>query len=173
MSLPLRFQLITLGPCSFNFPRDALFPGWVTVRGKFFMVNGANLACACSRSPMGFSPHCHVGDGCVDVILVRHTSLLNNIRMLLRLSSKEKNVYDLPFVEVYRAREFTFRAMPTLHMHSENEINSRRYNSSLSVWNCDGEVIDTSNVKIRVHCQLLNVFTRRCQEPVHERTCVC
>lgn len=56
------------------------------------MVSGANLACACSRSPMGFSPHCHVGDGCVDIILVRHTSLFNNIRILLRLSSKKKNV---------------------------------------------------------------------------------
>ncbi|XP_076634236.1 ceramide kinase isoform X2 [Colletes latitarsis] len=146
---------------------------WMTVRGKFFMVNGANLACACSRSPMGFSPHCHVGDGCVDVILVRHTSLLNNIRMLLRLTSKQKTLYDLPFVEVYRAREFTFRAMPTVHMQSENEINTRYLNSSLSVWNCDGEVIDNSNVKIRVHCQLVNVFTRRAQESVSEQTCFC
>lgn len=66
--------------------------GWMTVRGKFFMVNGANLACGCARSPMGFSPHCHIGDGCVDVILVRHTSLFNNIRMLLRLSSKQKTL---------------------------------------------------------------------------------
>nr|XP_031847729.1 ceramide kinase isoform X3 [Nomia melanderi] len=146
---------------------------WVTVRGKFFMVNGANLACACSRSPMGFSPHCHVGDGCVDVILVRHTSLFNNIRMLLRLSSKQKTLYDLPFVEVYRAREFTFRAMPTMHMQSESQLNSSYMKSSLSVWNCDGEVINNSNVKIRVHCQLVNVFTRRSQEPVHERTCFC
>ena len=182
------------------------------------MVNGANLSCGCSRSPMGFSPHCHVGDGCVDVILVRHTSFFNNIRMLLRLSSKQKTLvletisqlllriddsyrwneleslnfpsfespnfgeflrderkvkcriprirqqrgwlslidsiclfsqYDLPFVEVYRAREFTFRALPTLHMQSNNEISSRYLKSSLSVWNCDGEVIDSSNVKIR------------------------
>lgn len=56
------------------------------------MVNGANVSCACSRSPMGFSPHCHIGDGCVDVILVRHTSLINNIRLLLRLSSKRKTL---------------------------------------------------------------------------------
>lgn len=69
-----------------------IISGWMTVRGKFFMVNGANLACGCARSPMGFSPHCHIGDGCVDVILVRHTSLFNNIRMLLRLSSKQKTL---------------------------------------------------------------------------------
>lgn len=63
------------------------------------MVNGANLACACSRSPMGFSPHCHLGDGCVDVILVRHTSLFNNIRMLLRLTSKQKTLVPGNFVD--------------------------------------------------------------------------
>ncbi|XP_067216268.1 ceramide kinase isoform X3 [Linepithema humile] len=148
----------------------AIRAGWKTVRGKFFMVNGANVSCACSRSPMGFSPHCHIGDGCVDVILIRHTSLINNVRLLLRLSSKNKTLYDLPFVEVYRAREFTFRALPTLH---ESELtNVVRSGSQLSVWNCDGEVIENTNVKIRVHCQLLKVYTRRAQEPVRERTCL-
>ncbi|XP_066583603.1 ceramide kinase isoform X1 [Prorops nasuta] len=146
---------------------------WLTVRGKFFMVNGANVSCACARSPMGFSPHCHIGDGCVDIILVRHTSLINNIRMLLRLASKQKTLYDLPFVEVYRAREFTFRALPTLHMQTDSEFNAHRFGSDLSVWNCDGEVINNSNVKIRVHCQLLNVYTRRTQEPFDETTCFC
>lgn len=144
---------------------------WLTVRGKFFMVNGANLSCACSRSPMGFSPHCHVGDGCVDVIIIRHTSLINNIRMILRLSSKVKNLYDLPFVEVYRAREFTFKAMPSSH-YSENG-NSISLNSGLSVWNCDGEVIQVPNVKIRVHCQLLKVYTRRSSETIDEPSCFC
>lgn len=77
------------------------FIGWLTVQGKFFMVNGANVSCACSRSPMGFSPHCHIGDGCVDVILVRHTSFINNIRMLLRLSSKQKTLVSLSFINLY------------------------------------------------------------------------
>ncbi|XP_034941938.1 ceramide kinase [Chelonus insularis] len=139
---------------------------WLTVRGKFFMVNGANVSCACSRSPQGFSPHCHIGDGCIDVILVRHTSLFNNIRMLLRLSSKNKTLYDLPFVEVYRAREFTFRAYPNLS--SNDNIIGENLNSQLSVWNCDGEVLQYVNVKIKVHCQLLKVFTRRMQEPSEE-----
>ncbi|XP_012278630.1 ceramide kinase [Orussus abietinus] len=143
------------------------------VRGKFFMVNGANVSCACSRSPLGFSPHCHIGDGCVDVILVRHTSFINNLRMLLRLSSKNKTLYDLPFVEVYRAREFTFRALPTLHLQSENEITASHLLSGLSVWNCDGEVIQDPNVKIRVHCQLLKVYTRRVQENPDEPSCFC
>ena len=61
------------------------------------MVNGANISCACDKSPMGFSPHCHIGDGCVDIILVRHTSIFNNIRMLLRITSKDKNLVIIIF----------------------------------------------------------------------------
>ncbi|XP_063993860.1 ceramide kinase [Diachasmimorpha longicaudata] len=143
----------------------------LTVRGKFFMVNGANVSCACSKCPQGFSPHCHIGDGCLDIILVRHTSLINNIRMLWRLSSKKKNVYDLPFVEVYRAREFTFHAFPQLS--SVDTMSNSHNKSTVSVWNCDGEVLEYVDVKIRVHCQLLKVFTRRMQEPVKESKWLC
>lgn len=57
--------------------------------------------------------------------------------------------YDLPFVEVYRARQFTFRALPTMHLQSASEVDVARRGSQLSVWNCDGEVIDSTNVKIR------------------------
>jgi len=56
------------------------------------MVNGANVSCACTRSPNGISPYCHLGDGCVDVLIIKHTNMLNNLRLLLRLSSKVKNV---------------------------------------------------------------------------------
>ncbi|XP_014238859.1 ceramide kinase [Trichogramma pretiosum] len=153
---------------------------WLTVRGKFFMVNGANVSCACSKSPMGFSPHCHIGDGCVDVILVRHTSLLNNIRMLWRLSSKDKTLYDLPFVEVYRAREFVFRASDSLNLESTASTDcivgteSSVARTAVSVWNCDGEVIDAPSVKIKVHCQLLKVLSRRMQvPPTDSPSCFC
>ncbi|KAF7990695.1 hypothetical protein HCN44_000500 [Aphidius gifuensis] len=153
-----------------NANRDIAIARPVKVSGKFFMVNGANISCACSKCPQGFSPHCHIGDGCVDVILVRHTSLFNNIKMLLRLNSKNKNLYDLPFVEVYRAREFSFRATP--ESSSNDEINNSSIGSKMSVWNCDGEVFKNVNVRIRVHCQLLKVFTRRLHEPlVNIKTC--
>ncbi|XP_014212641.1 ceramide kinase [Copidosoma floridanum] len=145
---------------------------YLKVKGKFFMINGANISCACSKSPMGFSPHCHIGDGCVDVILVRHTSLLNNVRMMLRLASKDKTLYDLPFVEVYRAKEFTFRAANPTDMHSSQP--SGLGGSASSVWNCDGEVINASSVTIRVHRQLLRVFSRRMHPAAPKGTsCFC
>lgn len=73
--------------------------------------------------------------------------------------------YDLPFVEVYRAKEFTFRASELKSQQqqqpkeSESDIEtnpnpnpgikSQLSSSALSVWNCDGEVIDATSVKIR------------------------
>lgn len=59
-----------------------------TINGKFFMVNGANISCACPRSPNGFSKYCHLCDGYIDLILVRHTTFLNNLRLLLAMSSR-------------------------------------------------------------------------------------
>jgi len=142
---------------------------WKTCHGKFFMINGANVSCACSRSPNGISPYCHLGDGCVDVLIIKHTNMLNNLRLLLRLSSKEKNVIDLPFVEVHRAREFTFQALPPAVSHPE--FHPPRVVPGVSVWNCDGEVQLETNIRIRVHCQLLQVFTRRSQEINEEPSC--
>lgn len=76
---------------------------WKVVRGKFFMVNGANISCACSRSPNGFSKFCHVGDGCVDLVIIRHTSFFNNLRLLLKLSGSKSqivsNLYVLYFLK--------------------------------------------------------------------------
>lgn len=63
-----------------------------TINGKFFMVNGANISCACVRSPNGFSKYCHLGDGFIDLVLVRHTSFINNIRFLLAMSSQNSNI---------------------------------------------------------------------------------
>nr|CAI5827655.1 unnamed protein product [Callosobruchus analis] len=116
---------------------------WHTVSGKFFMVSGANISCACSRSPKGIAPYTHLGDGMVHLVLVKHTSVFNNIRLLLRLSSSDSTIDDLPFVQTYSAREFCFRA-----------VNAR------SKWNCDGEVQHQTNIRAKVRCQLLSVLSR-------------
>lgn len=68
-----------------------------TINGKFFMVNGANISCACPRSPNGFSKYCHLCDGYVDLILVRHTTFLNNLRFLLAMSSRNCKIVSFFF----------------------------------------------------------------------------
>lgn len=159
----------------------------VTVSGKFLMVNGANISCSCSRSPQGFNPYCHLGDGYVDLILVRHTSLFNNIRLLLAMSSKTKKISDLPFVEIYRTKKFSFNGRvvtPQCHGHDNGAVEeeqdqttgtappSSAHQSSgsgsskgdtkkvLSKWNCDGEILMDTNITVECNCQLINVFRR-------------
>ena len=65
---------------------------WKVIKGKFFMVSGANISCACERSPNGLSPNCHLGDGCLDLILVNHSSFLNNLRLASRLSASGQHI---------------------------------------------------------------------------------
>lgn len=70
---------------------------WRTICGRFFMINGANISCACQRSPNGFSEFCHLGDGCVDLVLVRHTTFFNNVRLLLKLASRNGRIVRIFF----------------------------------------------------------------------------
>ncbi|XP_058814124.1 ceramide kinase [Topomyia yanbarensis] len=160
----------------------------VTITGKFLMVNGANISCACLRSPQGFNPYCHLGDGYLDLILVRHTSFFNNIRLLLAMSSKTKKISDLSFVEIYRTKKFTFNAdTTTITCQGDGHVNSAieeepknsaaasgnvstshsagvdatgSSNRSLSKWNCDGEILPGTDLIVECHCQLINVFRR-------------
>lgn len=74
---------------------DSKILSYKTIKGKFFMISCANLSCACDRSPNGFSPYAHIGDGCVDLVLVQHSSFINNIRLLLRMSGKNKTIVSV------------------------------------------------------------------------------
>lgn len=132
------------------------------VSGKFFMVNGANISCACSRSPSGMSPYAHLGDGYVDVIVVRHGSLWKNLKLLLTLSSADGEIASLPFVELYRTRKFYIKALNSSSDGSLTDstqpipLTPNKYNS---VWNCDGEILQETNVMVRLVAQM--IFTKK------------
>ena len=53
--------------------------------------------------------------------------------------------FELPFVDVYRVREFEFT--PIANSSNENMKNSN--NGQSSVWNCDGEVITDPAVRVK------------------------
>lgn len=69
---------------------------WKTITGKFFMISGANITCACTRSPNGVARYSHLGDGHLDLILVRKTSLLNNVRLLINLMGRSGDIVSAP-----------------------------------------------------------------------------
>lgn len=129
---------------------------WKIVNGNFFMVSGANISCACERTPKGMAPYSHLGDGHVHLVLVRKTSILNVLRLLVRLTGR-KGIEDLPYVEVHRAKQFCFRSAA---------------GQNRSVWNCDGEVQSQSDVRAKVWCQLLTVFSRH-RLPEKEKSGCC
>ena len=71
---------------------SAFSPGWRSIKGRFISVIGANISCACAKSPEGLSPSAHLADGCLDLILVRHTSRLQYLRHMIRISSRADQV---------------------------------------------------------------------------------
>ena len=115
--------------------------------GKFTVVTGACTKCASRFTPKGLSPGAHLGDGLVDLILVSKTSRMNYFRYLFRSAYLTSDPFDLPFVERIKVQEFTF--MPP-----------EGHKKKTSVWNCDGEILDSPKIHVKVHCQLLPVFAR-------------
>lgn len=47
---------------------------WRTLMGKFHSITVVPHLCASSRHPLGVSPDCHFGDGCMDIIAKRSAS---------------------------------------------------------------------------------------------------
>ena len=61
---------------------------WQTIGGRFISVLGANISCRCAKSSTGISPHAHIGDGRVDLVLVRKTTRANYLHHLIKISEK-------------------------------------------------------------------------------------
>lgn len=143
---------------------------WKTIRGNFFLICGANITCACARSPNGISRYSHLGDGCLDLILVRKTSFINNVRFLLNTAGRAGDIRNLPFVEVYRTRKFIFRTFTAPATEENLSLAGSRQpiaqngndaaSSEYSSWNCDGEVVTDLDITMSSHCQLIDVFMR-------------
>lgn len=70
---------------------------WKIIKGNYFMVSGVNISCACDRSPNGLSPNSHLGDGYINLLLVKHSNIFNNLRLLATLASKNKNIVSCNF----------------------------------------------------------------------------
>ncbi|XP_060571680.1 ceramide kinase-like isoform X2 [Ruditapes philippinarum] len=142
---------------------------WQTVIGKFVAVNMVTMSCSCDLSPAGMSPYCHLGDGCMDLILVQDCSRIDFLKFLMRTAKGEER-HQLDFIQMHRVKEFTFRPLTEESdldsisngedMSSSKIAKLKRQTSKTSVWNCDGEVIPHPKVNVRVHCQLVKLFAR-------------
>lgn len=149
---------------------------WQVVCGKFLAINSTNMSCACPRSPAGLSPFAHLGDGSSDLILIRKCSRFNFLRFLIRHTNQEDQ-FDFTFVEVYRVKKFQFISKQVEDDDNDlKELEKQKfgqickdnppctYPTSRSSWNCDGEVLHSPAIEVRVHCQLVRLFARGIEE---------
>lgn len=154
---------------------------WKVVCGKFLAINATNMSCACPRSPRGLSPAAHLGDGSSDLIIIRKCSRFNFLRFLLR-HTNQYDQFDFAFVDVYRVKKFQFTSKHAEDEDSDlKERGKQRFghictdgppcscSSSNSAWNCDGEILHSPSIEVRVHCQLVRLFARGIEEtPKHQ-----
>ncbi|KAM4882722.1 ceramide kinase isoform 2-T3 [Thomomys bottae] len=149
---------------------------WQVVCGKFLAINATNMSCACPRSPRGLSPAAHLGDGSSDLILIRKCSRFNFLRFLVR-HTNQCDQFDFTFVEVYRVKKFQFTSKPVedgdkdLREHGKQRFGPLCSDSpdcccsgSRGAWNCDGELLHSPALEVRVHCQLVRLFARGIEE---------
>ncbi|TPP64336.1 Ceramide kinase [Fasciola gigantica] len=90
--------------------------GWKTVRGSFIAINAFVLSCRCSRAVSGPSPWAHLGDGCIDLVIIRNCSRTRFLQFLVRTANAsgnsnegtDRSPLELPFVTVERVCAFRF-----------------------------------------------------------------
>uniref|UniRef100_A0A8C9E8U0 Ceramide kinase n=1 Tax=Phocoena sinus TaxID=42100 RepID=A0A8C9E8U0_PHOSS len=149
---------------------------WKVVCGQFLAINATNMSCACPRSPQGLSPAAHLGDGSSDLILIRKCSRFNFLRFLVR-HTNQGDQFDFTFVEVYRVKKFQFVSKPAEDKDGSVRGRGKKRLGQLcsdrppcccavssSAWNCDGEVLSSPAIEVRVHCQLVRLFARGIEE---------
>ncbi|KAM4018980.1 ceramide kinase-like isoform 2-T2 [Anomaloglossus baeobatrachus] len=137
---------------------------WKKVTGSFLAIHITGMSSACPKSQDGVSPTAHLADGTADLILVHESSIFQFLRHLSRHTNR-KDQFALPNVEVHRIRAIRF----TPEEFDEEGLIRRQKRflvcpcgspSATSTWNCDGEILNCSQLNVRVHHQLIRLFAR-------------
>ncbi|KAA3680504.1 ceramide kinase [Paragonimus westermani] len=100
--------------------------GWRTVTGCFVAINAFIQSCRCVKAMAGPSPWAHLGDGCLDLILVHNCSRRQFLQYLIRVANGSNQIscqrsrlgndspFELPFVTVERVCAFKFRSLSSI-----------------------------------------------------------
>ncbi|VDQ13962.1 unnamed protein product [Trichobilharzia regenti] len=140
--------------------------GWHTIRSNFLAVNACIQSCRCARAVCGPAPWAHLGDGCLDLILVRKFRAFRfvayNNHSTYVDDSVEKHLNDRQNVvidcgkahndELKSTTDDSFTQPLPHHSHLSIKNSSCTHKSSsqsykkTSLWCCDGELIQKSNI---------------------------
>ncbi|XP_075440835.1 ceramide kinase-like [Ascaphus truei] len=148
---------------------------WQRVSGSFMAVNVTGMSSACPKSRDGLSPCAHLADGTADLILVRECSAFQLLRHITR-HTNSKDQFALPYVDVYRIRAMRFTPGQMEEEEEEAACQRKGFFSSLcggppdtSTWNCDGEILKSPDISVRVHHQLIQLFARGIEDTSSSR----
>ncbi|XP_022651328.1 ceramide kinase-like isoform X2 [Varroa destructor] len=117
-----------------------------TFRGKLQSLSCSLLANRCSKSRAGFAPRAHLGDGLMNICVVKECSRVDFVRFLTAIgNSQRQDPFDFSFVRSYRALSFEFTPDNT--------------KKDKSLWHCDGEVLpNCTQIAVKCHNQALTLF---------------
>ncbi|XP_015214475.1 ceramide kinase-like protein isoform X2 [Lepisosteus oculatus] len=153
---------------------------WQKIKGLFLNISIMAIPCLCSMAPRGLAPNTRLDNGSMALIVVRNTSRADFIKHLKRYGSL-KNQFSFSFVETYTVQAVKVRPRPwsgwgddTLEENVEiDSKNTPMISSEGSYpWNIDGDLMEASEVCIRVHPQLITLFGVNTEE-VDESTVKC
>lgn len=89
---------------------------WEHTNGEFCCIVVAPHVCSSHHNPAGISPTGHLGNGCVDLIMVKKQSVYQRAKLLLH----HKTV--TPTIIVKRVKEFKFRDLTTNTFTSSQQV---------------------------------------------------
>lgn len=118
-------------------------PPYKVIEGKFMSIIVTVTSCRNDQSTHGVTPHAHLGDGRIHLMLVRKTSRIGFLKFLLSLSKDGVRPGKLKYVDIVDATAVRIEPM-----------------DGKSVWNVDGELLLDQELSTNVRCRLLQVFSR-------------
>ena len=89
---------------------------WEHANGEFCCIVVAPHVCSSHHNPAGISPTGHLGNGCVDLIMVKKQSVYQRAKLLLH----HKTV--TPTITVKRVKEFKFRELTTFPSSQQSAL---------------------------------------------------
>lgn len=129
--------------------------GWQKVEGNFISINVVAMACKTPATLNGMSPHAHISDGCLDLILVRDCAYPKYLAHLLCLANNKADHLDFDFVEVHKVHEVVF----DVPEHAKDSPGIQ------STWAADGELVTQGEVHLQALQNLIHVFACRPPHP--------
>lgn len=171
-----------------NVDRSADQLEWKRITGTYSTVIACPLTCRSRQAPEGLSPWAHQANGGLDLILVRGRGKLDTLKWFIH--QRRVTQLNLPYVQIYRVKEFKFREILTQPQRAEEEINlvsdtredddevtnrsagmrgggggriGRQQSHNIlptSHWNIDGDDLNRVDIEVRVHRHLLVMFAR-------------